>query len=171
MNIALVGMPGAGKTSVGRALARRMELEFFDVDRMIEARFGTIPKIFACFGEERFRALETEALKEAVSSPGAVIAAGGGALQKSENAALLKRCKTVYLRVKPETLFKRLLGDKMRPLFQEAKTEDALFQKINELYEARRKNFETAANVTLDADELTIEEAAQILSLRLKEEP
>lgn len=170
MPIALIGMPGAGKTSVGRRLSVLLSLEFFDIDEAIEARFGNISEIFARFGESRFRALETETLKEGVSKRKAVIATGGGIVQSEDNLALLKRCKTVYLRAAPKTLSERLAGDTTRPLLQDAVTAEERMKRLEELFAKRRARYEAAADLTLGVDEIDIETAAQILVRRIKEE-
>ena len=89
-SIALVGMPGSGKSTVARCVAQKLGRAVIDVDRLIESRHGPIPEIFAKEGEARFRALETEAIKEAALNRGAVIATGGGAVLSAENRALLR---------------------------------------------------------------------------------
>ncbi len=95
-NIALIGMPGCGKTTVGRALAALLGRPFYDVDGQIEARAGMgIPDIFARQGEKAFRALETRTLAELSRESGAVLATGGGVVTRSENRDLLRQNSTV----------------------------------------------------------------------------
>lgn len=89
-SIALVGMPGSGKSTVAREVARLLGRKVFDTDRMIEAQHGPIPEIFAREGEARFRELEAAAIREAALARGAVIATGGGAVLRAENRALLR---------------------------------------------------------------------------------
>ncbi|MCL2213837.1 MAG: shikimate kinase [Treponema sp.] len=99
-NIALIGMPGCGKSTVGKRLARLMKCPFVDIDKLIKKAAGkSIPRIFAEDGEEAFRRLETEILgKEAVKS-GVVIATGGGVVTRVENLDILRQnCLIVYLK-------------------------------------------------------------------------
>lgn len=88
--IALVGMPGSGKSTVARALSKLLKRPLFDTDSWIEARFGPIPAIFAQEGEARFRRMEADAVREAALTRGAVIATGGGAVLSAENRTLLR---------------------------------------------------------------------------------
>ena len=95
-NIALIGMPGCGKTTVGRALADLLGRPFYDADEQIEARAGRkIPDIFAQDGEAAFRRLETEVLAELSRQSGAVIATGGGVVTREENRDLLRQNSTI----------------------------------------------------------------------------
>ena len=97
-SIALVGMPGSGKSTVAREVARLLGRQVFDTDQMIEAVHGPIPEIFAREGEARFRELEAAAIREAALARGAVIATGGGAVLRAENRALLRaNCFVVQL--------------------------------------------------------------------------
>ena len=90
-NLVLIGMPGCGKTSVGRLLAERLNRPFFDADEVLTARCGDIPTIFAEQGEAAFRAMETEILEELGKQSCAVIATGGGCVTRSENLPLLRQ--------------------------------------------------------------------------------
>jgi shikimate dehydrogenase len=91
-NIALIGMPGCGKSTIGRTLAQKMGRPFIDIDERIEAAAGkSIPKIFAEDGEEAFRRLETHILGEETRKNGIVIAAGGGVVTRAENLPLLRQ--------------------------------------------------------------------------------
>jgi shikimate dehydrogenase len=89
-SIALVGMPGSGKSTVARHVAEKLGRALYDTDQMIEERHGPIPELFRREGEARFRALETEAVREAALARGAVIATGGGAVMSEDNRALLR---------------------------------------------------------------------------------
>lgn len=99
-SVAIVGYMGSGKTTLGRLLARATGLEFVDLDRTITRRAGKeIPEIFAEHGEERFRDLEQEALREALDGKApCIIACGGGAVIRKENRATLRGATTVFLR-------------------------------------------------------------------------
>src|SRR5437764_4720217 len=114
----LVGMMGAGKTTVGRILARRLKLRFFDSDHEIERRCGVkVPVIFEIEGEAGFRGRETQAITELTALEGVVLATGGGAVLPEENRRCLARHGTVvYLRARPEDLYERVRHDRNRPL-------------------------------------------------------
>ena len=118
--ISLVGLPGSGKSTVGRQLARRLQLSFADSDRVIEDRIGcSIREYFEREGEARFRDVEQEVIEALTQSSGGVIATGGGAVLRAENRlALHGRSTVVYLRALPETLLKRVSHDTRRPLLQ-----------------------------------------------------
>jgi shikimate kinase len=118
--IVLVGMMGAGKTTVGRELARRLQYRFLDCDHEIEARTGVkIPTIFEIEGEEGFRRRESQALDELTLESGIVLATGGGAVLRPANRALLhERGVVVYLDVPPQVLWERTRHDRSRPLLQ-----------------------------------------------------
>lgn len=119
-NIFLVGMPGAGKTTVGRQLARRLQRRFVDADHEIEARTGVrIPLIFDIEGEEGFRERESRVIEELAASRGQVVATGGGAVLRPQNRAFLRRGGiVVYLYAAPKLLFERTRLDPNRPLLQ-----------------------------------------------------
>jgi len=118
--IALVGMMGAGKTSVGKVLAERLGLQFVDADSEIEREAGvTIPAIFARFGEARFREMERQAVARLVEGPPRVIALGGGAFaDMGARALVLERCIAVWLEADVGTLAARVRQDEQRPLLQ-----------------------------------------------------
>jgi len=121
-NIFLVGMMGAGKTSVGRLLARRLGKSFHDSDQVIEARTGVkIPVIFELEGEPGFRARETAVLDELTALQGVVLATGGGAILSPVNRQLLKtRGIVVYLQAPVSELWNRTRQCRNRPLLQTA---------------------------------------------------
>ena len=119
-HLVLIGMMGAGKTTVGRIVAARLGRPLLDSDQMIEAREGrTVRDIFRTDGEDAFRAIETEVLREALDSPQkAVIAAAGGVVLRPENRELLKRsgARIVWLRADPAVLVERVKSGGHRPL-------------------------------------------------------
>jgi shikimate kinase len=109
-DIVLVGLPGVGKTSVGRRLAKELQRPFADADEQLELRAGrTIPQIFRDEGEDAFRRLETEVLEDLLGRPRPlVIAAGGGAVERKANQELLrKHAVVVWLRASPAFLAER----------------------------------------------------------------
>lgn len=118
MPIFLVGFMGAGKTTVGRALAHHLGYDFFDLDELISVRTGkSVQEIFAELGEAGFRRLESEAIQSCSAMFRAVVALGGGAYVQEENRTLLRAIgKTVWLDCPLETCLKRVAGDKSRPL-------------------------------------------------------
>lgn len=139
---------GAGKTTIGKLLAKHRELEFIDSDHEIIARCGvSIPTIFEIEGEEGFRRREMCVIDELTQRQGIVLATGGGAILRPENRAWLKsRGTVIYLRGSPQELFMRTRHDKNRPLLQ---TDDPL-QKLKELYAIRHPLYMETADIVLD---------------------
>src|SRR5689334_5425163 len=119
-SIVLIGMMGAGKSSVGRALERRTGLAHFDTDEAVAAQFGmSITEIFAKHGEENFRAAETDVLRNFNPDRAAIITTGGGIVVRAQNVELLKRLGTiVWLNGDEMTLFERASRRNTRPLLQ-----------------------------------------------------
>ncbi len=142
MNIVLVGFMGAGKTTVGRILAARLGYRFLDTDLRIEREQGRkVEEIFATFGQEYFRRLETDLLKRLTAVQNMVVATGGGILTTPENANLIRKIGTsVYLEVRVEKLFERATRTDKRPLL---KTENP-FETMMELFQKRKELYETA---------------------------
>lgn len=135
LSVFLVGMMGAGKSTVGARLARRLEREFIDVDRELEARLGVdIPTVFDLEGEEGFRRRESQLICELSRRNGLVIATGGGVVLRPANReALAAHGLVVYLRADAGDLWQRLRRDRHRPLLR---TEDPR-QRVRELVEQR----------------------------------
>lgn len=113
-------MPGSGKSTIGKHLARRFSIEFLDTDELIEKQLGySVREYFDREGENRFREIESLVIESVAKKSGCVISTGGGAVLKVENRIALKEnCRCVYLRTSPEDLFRRLRHDKKRPLLQ-----------------------------------------------------
>lgn len=147
-NLYLVGLMGAGKTTVGRLLARHYGCVFHDSDHEIEARTGVrIPVIFEIEGEAGFRRREEAAIAELTALKGIVLATGGGAILSSANRDALRRNGVViYLRGTPEHLYERTRHDRNRPLLQ---TENPL-EKLRELYRQRDPLYREIADVVMD---------------------
>jgi len=120
--IVLVGPMGAGKTTVGQLLSKKLRLPFKDTDAEIESRTGAdIPWIFDVEGEAGFRDRETQVLKDLLSDAVGVIATGGGIVMRDENRALLKSVDVIYLKASLDEQLRRTANDRKRPLLQ---TED-----------------------------------------------
>jgi shikimate kinase len=138
-NIFLVGMMGAGKTTIGKALARALGRAFVDCDQELERRTGvTVRMIFELEGEAGFRAREAQLLEELTALPGVVLATGGGAvLDPANRARLSARGFVIYLRASARDLWFRTRNDRSRPLLQTADPLgrlEALFQVRDPLY-------------------------------------
>lgn len=160
-NIILVGYMGCGKTTVGKHLARICGLDFLDTDELIEEQQGrSIREIFASDGEEVFRDMETQALKEMLEKKedGFVISTGGGMAVREENRELLKQLgKVYYLKAEPETVYARIKGDTKRPLLQ---CEDPL-SRIREMLVHREPAYEAAAHHIISVDDKRQQELAE----------
>lgn len=146
--IFLVGLMGAGKTSVGKMLSRRLNRRFLDSDAEIEQVTGVrIPVIFEIEGEAGFRAREEKAIAELTALPGIVLATGGGAVMSPANRALLSsRGLVIYLRAAPEDLWRRTRRDRNRPLLQ---TSDPL-GRLRALHEQRDPLYREVADLVVD---------------------
>jgi shikimate kinase len=167
-NIFLVGLMGAGKTSVGRLLAKRLGKHFVDSDHEIEARTGVrVPVIFEIEGEEGFRLREAQTLDALTALTDIVLATGGGAVLRPENrAALSSRGFVIYLRAQPRDLWQRTRHDKNRPLLQ---TDDPL-GRLQELYQIRDPLYRDVADLVVDTGRQSVAMLIEQLLLRLPAE-
>jgi shikimate kinase len=170
-NIILIGYMGCGKSTLGKKLSFRERIALLDTDKMIEQRKKkTVSEIFASDGEESFRRMETECLKEILRyTERYVIAVGGGLPLKEQNQRLLKKLGTVlYLRAEADTIYGRLKNDTTRPLLQGENPQE----KIKVMLENRGPVYEAVADAVIDVDgksyEVIIEEILNIV--RGKEE-
>ncbi len=120
MMISLIGMPGCGKSTIGRQLAKRLHVAFFDSDQAIEQQQGcSVRALFDQEGEARFRDLESGVIDDLTLKSDGVLATGGGAVLRMVNRLNLRqRTRVVYLNASPYDLFVRLHHDKNRPLLQ-----------------------------------------------------
>ena len=154
MNIVLIGMPASGKTTVAAALAKDLGLKVLDTDALIVEKHGEINKIFEKFGEEYFRNLESEAVKEVAKNTNAVISTGGGCPLRKENVLALKKSgKIIFLRTSIDELIRRTEGDGTRPLLKGEREE-----RLKSLLSVRTPVYEGVADFTVDTDGLTPEE-------------
>jgi shikimate kinase len=148
--VSLIGLPGGGKTTVGRQLARRLGARFIDADHALEERLGMpIRAFFEQHGEPAFRDLEEQVIDELTAHTGEplVLATGGGAVLRATNREHLRdRTTVVYLRSTPEELFRRLRHDTQRPLLQVA---DPL-ARLRDLHAQRHPLYEQTAHFCVD---------------------
>jgi shikimate kinase len=165
-SIVLIGMMGAGKSSVGRCLQRRTGLAMCDVDNIVASKFGiSIPEIFSRHGEQRFREAETEALCGLATTRQAIIVTGGGIVLRKENAEILKRLGViVWLDGDEETLFARAVRKTDRPLLQ-TKSPRKAFSRI---LAARRPLYAKISDSRINTSWLTDEEVAIAILSKLK---
>ncbi|SDX35736.1 shikimate kinase AroK [Marinobacter mobilis] len=148
--VVLVGPMGAGKSTIGRLLARELGYQFLDSDRLIEERCGAnIPWIFDVEGEDGFRQRETAMLAELAEREGIVLATGGGAVMKPENhACLRKEAKIIYLRTSIEQQVERTRKDRNRPLLQNDNPEAVL----RNLFAIRDPLYRQLADIVIHTD-------------------
>lgn len=149
-NIFLIGPMGAGKSTIGRRLARKLKLKFLDSDQAIENRTGArIALIFEIEGEEGFRKRESEIIEELTKQTGVVLATGGGVvLNPSNRQKLAERGLVVYLRTGLDQLLKRTARDTKRPLLNT----DNPRERIKELLNTRTPLYEEIADLIVDTD-------------------
>ena len=157
----LVGMMGAGKTTIGRSLARILDREFLDLDHELEARCGVrVSLIFDIEGEEGFRRRETTALDECSRRRGIVLATGGGAVLSPENRKYLKeRGVVVYLRASADELFRRVSRDRNRPLLQTPDPKG----RLRSLLQEREPLYEEVASITFDTGSMAVAQVVRSL--------
>jgi shikimate kinase len=165
-SIVLIGMMGAGKSSVGRCLHRRTDLALHDTDEIVAAKFGmSISEIFPKFGEPRFRQAETEALRSLLTTEQAIIVTGGGIVVRNENIEILKRLGViVWLDGDEETLFTRAYQKQNRPLLQTKNPRKTFSQILG----ARRPLYANVADIRVDTSVLTDEEVTVAILSKLK---
>jgi shikimate kinase len=153
-NLFLVGLMGAGKTSVGRLLARRLGKTFYDCDHEVERATGVkVAVIFEIEGEAGFRSRETRTLAELVRHKDIVLATGGGAVLSAENRRLLtENGVVVYLRAAPADLWSRTRQDRNRPLLKTADPRE----RLQELYDERDPLYRAVADVVVDTGQQSV---------------
>ncbi len=166
-NIFFVGPMGAGKTTIGRQLARSLGRSFYDSDKEIEARTGAnIPLIFELEGEAGFRSREKAMIEELTRQPGIVLATGGGAVLDPDNRKHLSgRGFVIYLSAPIEQLFQRTSRDSRRPLLQ---TDDPR-QKLEQILAVRDPLYREVADLVLITDNKPVRNVVNSLLKQLKE--
>lgn len=165
--IVLIGMPGSGKSSAGRQIARRFGLSFVDTDHAIEAEIGMpIKDYFALHGEEAFRDLETATLRRFAQEPRqCLLSTGGGAVLRAENRAILRDGGTVlYLRASPDDIYRRLRHDTKRPLLQVADPR----ARLHELYQVRDPLYRETAHFVIDTGRSSLQSLVHHIAMQLE---
>jgi len=166
MFVSLIGMPGGGKSTVGRNLARRLGVPFSDSDAVIERQVGcSIREFFDAEGEERFRDVEQDVIAELVRADRGVLATGGGVVMRDANRHALHRDTTaIYLRSTPEELFRRLRHDTHRPLLQVA---DPL-TRLRALFQERDPLYHSVAHFILETGRHSVHNLVNMLLMQLE---
>ncbi|MDM0056125.1 shikimate kinase [Variovorax fucosicus] len=166
MAVALVGLPGAGKSAVGRRLGQRLQLPFIDTDHVVEQRVGcSIRDFFEREGETRFRDVEQQVITDLAANPSGVVATGGGSVLRECNRAQLRdRFHVIYLRSTPEDLFRRLRHDVKRPLLQVA---DPL-GRLRELHGARDPLYRETAHDVVETGRPSVAMLVNIIVMQLE---
>ena len=167
--IILIGLPGSGKSTVGRLLARRLQLPFVDSDHAIEQRLGcSIREFFEREGEARFRDVEQAVLDELTQGPPCVLSTGGGAVLRPANRQCLReRGQVFYLRSAPEEVFRRVQHDRSRPLLQVA---DPL-QKLRELHAQRDPLYRETAHCVVETGRPSVASLVNWIAAKLELQP
>ena len=165
-NLFLVGMPGCGKSTLGRLLARRLDKRFFDADVELERRLGvSIPVIFELEGEHGFRDREEAVLADLVTQTNIVLSTGGGVVLRPVNRERLKDGGTVlYLHATPDTLWERTRHSKHRPLLQAPDP----FARVQELYATRDALYRQVADFVIESDREQVNRLAHRLEQQLR---
>jgi shikimate kinase len=165
-NLFLVGMPGSGKSTLGRLLARRLGKAFYDADSELEQRLGvSIPVIFELEGEPGFRDREQAIIAEFAQHTHTIFATGGGAVLRQVNRDCLKQNGSVlYLHATPETLWERTKRSKHRPLLQAPDP----FERLKELYAFRDALYRETADFVVESDQEQVVRLAQRLEQQLR---
>jgi len=161
--IVIIGFMGAGKTTVGEEVARRLGFSFFDLDKEIVAQscFESVREIFDVCGEPFFRTREAEVFSALLRHEGVVVATGGGIvsndLAKRDLESSGQRGEVVFLKARFDTLVGRVGGDPGRPLFQDV-------ERAKILFDSRQKNYSKYASFTVEVDSKSLEKIIEIIA-------
>jgi len=162
--IVLVGVPGAGKTTVGKLLAKELQVEFFDSDQVIEARAGkSVSDIFTQDGEPAFRKIEHDVIIELLDSPNSVLALGGGSLGNDETRAKVKQAQTVWLIAGLAQAVDRVGMNRNRPLLL-----GNVRGQLADLMAAREPYYKEVAKIGVDTSKLIPSEVVSEIVAELK---
>ena len=159
MRIVLIGPMGSGKSSIGKILAKKINLKFIDTDKLIEIQEGKkIKEIFNSKGESYFRDLEVKVLEETLTTQSAVVATGGGIVQREKNRFLLENEKNVFfLNSSIKRQFDRTKDSDKRPLLNKGDN----FKTLTELYKKRLPHYENVSRYKIEMDDRTNEEIVE----------
>jgi shikimate kinase len=164
--ISLIGLPGSGKTTVGRQLSRRLRVPFLDSDAVVEQQLGcSIREFFEREGEARFRDIEAGVINELTQMAAGVLSTGGGAVLRPQNREHLRaRTQVIYLNSSPDELFRRLRHDKNRPLLQVA---DPL-GRLRELHTQRHPLYRETAHFHVDTGRPSVAGLVNMIMMQLE---
>lgn len=166
MKLALIGLPGSGKSTVGKHLAKRLKLPFVDSDQVIEARLGCpIAAFFNREGEKAFRDIEEQVIGELADGPAAVLSTGGGSVLRPANRARLRQSgRVIYLRATPDEVFRRVRHDATRPLLQ---VKDPM-ARLRDLFEARDPLYRETAHFSIDTGRPSVATLVNMIVMQLE---
>lgn len=164
LTLVLVGPMAAGKSSIGRRVARRLDVPFIDTDKTIAAEHGAIPEIFATHGEGYFRQLERTAVAAALTD-GGVISLGGGAVTDADTRALVRQHPVVFLTVTPDAVARRI-GGGGRPLL----AGENPIERWKSIFEERRAWYEDVASIVFDTSRRPMGQIADEIAAWRKEQ-
>lgn len=166
LRIALVGLPGSGKSTIGRQLARRLGLVSLDTDHVIEQRIGcSIREYFEREGEASFRDVEQAVIDDVTQSHNGILSTGGGSVLRLANREHLhSRCQVVYLRSSPEEIFRRLRHDMQRPLLQ---VDDPL-TRLRDLYAIRDPLYRETAHFIVETGRPSVANLLNMVVMQLE---
>jgi shikimate kinase len=164
--IALIGLPGSGKSTVGRQLAKRLQVSFLDTDHAIEQRLGcSIREYFEREGEERFRDVEESVIEELSEQHHGVLSTGGGSVLRPKSRENLRnRSQVVYLKSSPDELFRRLRNDMNRPLLQ---VPDPM-TRLRDLFAARDPLYRETAHFILETGRPSVATLVNMIVMQLE---
>ncbi len=166
IRIALVGLPGSGKSTIGRQLARRLGLVSIDTDHVIEQRLGcSIREYFEREGEDSFRDVEESVIDDLTQTHHGILSTGGGSVLRLANRGHLHaRCQVVYLRSSPEEIFRRLRHDLLRPLLQ---VDDPL-TRLRDLYAIRDPLYRETAHFVVETGRPSVANLLNMVVMQLE---
>jgi shikimate kinase len=164
--VSLIGLPGSGKSTVGRQLSRRLQLPFFDSDHVIERQLGcSIREYFEREGEAQFRDVEASVIDQLTQNSQCVLSTGGGVVLRAENRRHLhERSHVIYLNSSPDELFRRLRHDVNRPLLQVA---DPL-ARLRELHAVRDPLYREAAHFIIETGRPSVATLVNMIVMQLE---
>jgi len=164
--IALIGYRGTGKSTIAKILAKKLNMELLELDQLIDQRAGEkIPEIVAKFGWDKFRAMETELLAEAIKKDNTVFDLGGGVVEREENRKLVKdNCLVVWLKASPDIIVKRIKDAMHRPSL----TGKTFIDEVPEVLARREPLYRSIARIEIDTESQTPDQLAEMIIQKLK---